>query len=117
MSQIQEIFNKIQETKKQQKDIKATNRDALSNSQELKDITEKIQTLKEQKKGIEDAIKSEFSSEFEKLDSLKLDIESNNIILSDLALNEVVKGEMIEITAQYSNKYEPIFSVKFKKLG
>ena len=117
MSQIQEIFNKIQETKKQQKDIKATYRDALNNSQELKDITEKIQTLKEQKKGIEDAIKSEFSSEFEKLDSLKLDIESNNIILSDLALNEVVKGEMIEITDQYSNKYEPIFSVKFKKLG
>jgi len=117
MSQIQEIFNKIQETKKQQKDIKATYRDALSNSQELKDVTEKIQTLKEQKKGIEDAIKSEFSSEFEKLDSLKLDIESNNIILSDLALNEVVKGEMIEITDQYSNKYEPIFSVKFKKLG
>lgn len=116
MSQLQDIFNKIQETKKTQKDIKATYRDALSNSQEYQQVLEKIKALKEQKKSIEDAIKSDFSSEFDKLDSLKLDLESNNTLLSDLALNEVVKGEMIEITDQYSNKYEPIFSVKFKKI-
>ncbi len=117
MSQkLQEVFNKIQETRKEQKGIKAVYRDALSNSQELKEVLEKIKVLKEQKKKIEDTIKNEFNSEFQKLDGMKLDIESNNMLLSDLALNEVVKGEMIEITDQYSNKYEPIFTVKFKKL-
>lgn len=112
---IQEIFNRIQEAKKQQREIKSAYRDALANSEEYKKASEEIKILKEKKKKIEETIKADFNSEFAKLDGLKLDIETDNILLSDLALNTYAKGEKIEIKDQYENQYEPVFSVRFRK--
>ncbi len=38
------------------------------------------------------------------------------MLLSDIALNYVLNGEEIAITDQKENKYEPLFSVKFKRI-
>ena len=115
MSKIQDVFNRIQETKKKQKDIKDTYRDALANSFDYQDAVDKLKKLRDKKKEIETQIKNDFSSEFTKLDKLKLDLESDNLMMSDIALNYVMKGELIEIKDEYDNQYEPLFSVKFKK--
>ena len=115
MQDIQEIFNHIQEIKKKQKDIKSAYKEALDSSQEYGEINEKLKTLRERKKQIEAATKADFSSEFTKLDDYKIDLESDNAMLSDAALSKMVKGETVEVTDEYNNKYEPIFSVKFKK--
>lgn len=115
MPNLQEVFNRLQETKKEQRTIKSTYKDALATSQSYQQVIEKLQTLKEEKKKIEENIKSDFKSEFDKLDAIKLEIETDKLIMSDLALNEITKGNMIEIVDQYSNKYEPVFSVRFKK--
>lgn len=116
MPKIQDVFNRIQETKNKQKELKAIYKDALANSFEYQDIADKIKKLKEKKKEIESAISSDFSSEFAKLDSIKLDLESDNLMLSDMALNHVMKGELIEIKDADDNKYEPLFNVKFRKI-
>jgi hypothetical protein len=115
MVNLQEIFDRIQKTKKEQKEIKSMHRDALANSNSLQEVIEELKILKERKKGIEDTIKSDFLAELEKLDTLKLDIENDMMLLSDAALSKVMKGEIIEIKDQYENKYEPIFKVQFKK--
>lgn len=114
---MQEIFNRIQETKKQQKQIKSMYRDALVNSAQYKEAESKYKALRIEKKKIEEAIKSDFRGELEKLDAMKTDLESDKILLSDLALNELAKGKMIEIVDESANKYEPVFSVKFRKIG
>ncbi|MDA3840194.1 MAG: hypothetical protein PF572_03820 [Patescibacteria group bacterium] len=116
MSKIQDFFNKIQVSKKKQADIRKMYKDALDTSQQYGEIVEKIKTLRDKKKEIENVIQMDFSSEFDKLENLKIDIESDNMMMSDLALNQLTKGEMIEISDEYENKYEPIFNVKFKKL-
>ncbi len=115
MQNIQEIFDRIQKTKKEQKDIKVMYRDALLNSLVLKEVIDEIKVLKEKKKGLEDAIKSDFLSELEKLDTLKSDIENDTMLLSDAALTMAMKGEIVEIKDEYDNKYEPQFRVQFKK--
>ncbi len=115
MAKLEEIFNKIQNSKKEQREIKAIYKDALTNSGEYKKITEEISELKEKKKSIEEGVKHDFSSEFTKLDSLKTDIESDKTILADIAINQLMKGETVEIIDDYDNKYEPVFSVRFKK--
>jgi superfamily I DNA and/or RNA helicase len=115
MPNVQEIFDRIQKTKKEQKEIKDMYRDALSNSKLLQEVSEELKTLKEKKKGIEDSIRADFNAEFEKLETLKSDIENDSMLLSDAALTMAMKGEMIEIKDQYDNKYEPIFRVQFKK--
>ncbi|MFH1744605.1 MAG: hypothetical protein ABH881_00330 [bacterium] len=116
MTNLQEIFNRIQETKKEQKQIKAMYRDALVGSNAHKDATEELKALKEKKKKIEEAIRDEFKSEFDKLDTLKLDIENDTLLLNDAALSTIMKGETIDIKDVHDNKYEPIFSVRFKKI-
>jgi len=103
------------ESKKEQREIKKMYRDALSTSKVYQDVLEELKVLKDRKKKIEDNIKDNFRSEFDKLDTLKTDIESDKMLISDVAINQLVKGEMVEITDQYENKYEPIFSVRFKK--
>lgn len=112
---LQEVFNRINESKKEQKKIRDSYKDALIQSQEHQRITEELKTLREKKKEIENAIKLDFSKEFDRLDTLKLDIENDTMLLSDAALTQFVNGEQIEVVDENEQKYEPIFIVKFKK--
>lgn len=116
MSKLQEVFDRINESKKEQKELKKMYRDALVNSQEYQMATEELKTVRDKRKEIENKIKADFSSEFDKLDTLKLDIENDMMLLSDAALTQMMNGEMLDIQDQYDNKYEPIFSVRFKKI-
>ncbi len=115
MQNLQEVFLRIQQTKKKQKDIRSAYKDALLNSAEYQDIAEKLKVLRDRKKQIEGTVKSEFSSEFTKLDDLKVDLESDNVLLSDIAMSQLMKGETVEAEDEFQNKYEPLFTVKFKK--
>ena len=115
MSKIQEVFNRIQEAKQEQKKIRDMYKDALANSAEYQEVSEKLKEFKQKKKELEDKIKQDFHKEFEKLETLKADIENDQQVLSDLALSKVSQGEKIEVADQNNVQYEPVFSVKFKK--
>lgn len=115
MQDIQEIFNRIQQIKKQQKDLRNNYKDALNNSGEYAEINEKLRTLRERKKQIELSVKSDMGSDYTKLEDLKIDLESDMEMLSDMALTKMMKGETIEVKDEYDNKYEPVFTVRFKK--
>lgn len=115
MQDIQEIFNRIQEIKKKQKDIRSAYKDALATSQEYKELDDKIKALRMRKKQIETATKANFSGEFTKLEDFAIDLESDNTMLSDAALSKLMKGETVEVKDEYDQTYEPQFSVKFKK--
>lgn len=114
-NKIQEVFNRIQESKKEQKKIKDMYRDALSVSEKYQATLEELKELKEKKKKIENGIQDDFGKEFEKLETFKADIQNDQQILSDLAISKVSKGERIEIEDQNNVSYEPIFSVRFRK--
>ncbi len=115
MKNIDEIFNHIKELKKQQRPIMETYREMLEDSDEYQEITEKLKTFKIKKAQIEENVKGKLRTEFDKLDGIKRDIETHNILLSDAALTKLMKGEKVEIIDEYQNKYEPEFNVKFKK--
>jgi len=95
--QLPEVFKRIQDKKKEQRDLKSIYRDALSVSSEYQQIVE------------------DFKSEFDKLEGLKLNIAGDNQLLSDLAVKNLASGEEIKIIDEYKVEYEPIFSVRFKK--
>lgn len=116
MKSLQEVFNQIQEVKKQQKDIRSSYRDALANSQEFQHAKDQLEAMKIKKKQIEDAIKLEYASELNKLDELKTELEEQTTMLSDIALTKLMNGEQIEEIVDIKNQtYEPILNVKFKK--
>jgi len=115
MVNLQEIFDRIQVTKKEQKDIRSIYRDALAGSAEYQKVVEDYEKIKEKKKEIVDSIKADFRPEFDRLEDLKNSINDDNVMMSDIALTSYLKGEKLEIVDQNQSQYEPIFSVKFKK--
>ena len=116
MSKLQEVFNRIKESKEEQTKIRRSYKDSLDNSQEYKTILEKLKVLKENKKQIEERISSDFKTELSRLDTIKLDIAHDIEMMSDLALNQLVEGKVIEIKDKNDNNYEPLFKVTFKKI-
>lgn len=117
MESIQEIFDRIQEKKREQKEIKDAYKDALENTEGYKEVVDQIKRLKEKKASIEKGIKSQSKKDFDKLDVLKVDIRSDQMLLADLAMTKMMKGEEVGITDAWNNSYQPEFSVKFRKVG
>lgn len=115
MQDVQAIFNRMQVAKKKQKDIKSAYSDALKQNAEYQELLEKIKALQVRRKQIEVSVKQDFSSEFTKLDDLKIDINSDQELLTDAAVTKMMKGETVEVKDEYDQTYQPVFSVKFKK--
>ena len=110
------VFKRIQEKKKEQRELKSMYRDALANHGGYQELLKEIEDLKIKKKQLEAGIKADFKEEFDKLEGIKLNIAGDNQLLSDLALNQFVSGELTKLVDENQVEYEPIFTVKFKKM-
>ncbi len=117
MQDPQEIFNQLEEIKKQQKEIRKEYQDLLGHDGEYKKIKEEFDTVKQTKKTSEIEVQAQMGSSFEKLEELKTERAALEQMLSDIALTNMMKGEQIAITDAHHNEYEPTFAVKFKKIG
>jgi predicted nuclease with TOPRIM domain len=116
MKDLQSVFNKIKEIKEEQKVLKEAYHDALNNSSSYQKVIDELKVLKEKKKSIENGFQQDLYSNFTKLDRLKLDLESEREMLSDIAITQLMNGRTVEVVDKYENKYEPKFSVTFKKV-
>ncbi|MCX6740443.1 MAG: hypothetical protein NTZ49_04420 [Candidatus Parcubacteria bacterium] len=116
MQDIQEIFDRVKKFKADQKVIRDAYKSELSHSSEYQEVKDEIEKLKIHKKEIESTVKSAMIKDFEKLEDLKLDIDADNEMISDLAFNRLIKGEKVEILDELGNKYDPIIIVKFQKV-
>lgn len=115
MSQLQKVYDRIKEAKVAQKEIKDAYKNELDNNPEYQSVKDKLKDLKDKKKTIEEEIKAEMKSSFDKLDDLKIDIESDQEMLNDIAINQLMSGKTVEVVDENEQKYYPVFSVKFKK--
>lgn len=115
MQNIQEVFNRIQKAKEKQKELKKMYKEALDQTPGYKNLVEDFKEIRDKKKQTETQVKQDFAKEFEELDDLKTDIQTDQELISDIALNKLVKGETVEVNDKDDNNYEPVFSVKFKK--
>ena len=111
---LQSVFNRVQTKKKSLGELRKSYKDALETTPGYKKVVEDMQALREQKKTYENSVKEQFADEME---TLKVDITSDQEMMSDIALTKMVKGESVDVTDKYDSSYEPVFSVKFKKLG
>lgn len=111
----QMVFNRMSKNKQEQKELKGAYRDALTHDKHYQEMATALKELREKKIKAEGSIKASFGPEFTRLDELKQLIEEDQILLSDMAFNKLVKGEKIELYDEYESQYEPVLSVKFKK--
>lgn len=115
MPDVQEVFNRIKETKRKAREVKQMYKDELESSAEYRDVIEKLEILKARKKEIEEYTKAQQEGEFRKLDAYKMHVKTDSELLSDLALNTLMKGETVNVKDENDQDYEPVFTVRFKK--
>lgn len=115
MNDLQTVFARIKETKRKQKEIRALYKDELTQHKEYQELLEKLDNLKARKKSIEADIKADLAGEIQKLEAYKMHIQNDNELMSDLAINQLMSGETVELVDENDQKYEPVFTVRFKK--
>lgn len=115
MHDLQEVFNRMQASKKKSRELTSMYKEALNSIGAYQELVEKIAQLRTKKRQIEIATLEDFTEEFKKIDALKTDVKSDSEMLTDIAITRYTKGESLEITDEYENAYEPRFSVRFSK--
>jgi|GEM_PF-481621 len=115
MPSLQEVHARLRAKKREKSEIQKAFKDELVNNPRYQQISEQLKTLKEEKKSIENQAWAAASTDAEKLDLLSLDITSDKVLLSDIALNMYTKGETVEIVDEHNTRWVPSFAVNFKK--
>ncbi len=117
MPNIQETFNKMRELQKEQKEINKMYRDTLANDEIYRELGEKIKQLQERRREVQAIAQAEMGERYVKLEELKSEIQAHKEMLNDLAMRDLMAGKTVEVKDQHDNKYEPAFSVSFKKMN
>jgi hypothetical protein len=113
--QLQLIYDEVAEKKQSQKELQEMYKDALRNVDKYNDLGDKIEKLRNERKGIELKIQSQLGRAYDKLLDIKSEIAAEKVTMTDLAINDLMAGQTVEVEDSFGNKYEPIWSVKFKK--
>ena len=115
MPELNEIFQRINEQKKERRRVQQIYKDMLANSKPYQDAVEALAEARTKKQHIESSVKAEMPTEMDELERLAQSLESDKQLLTDAALTTLMKGQTVEITDENDTAYEPIFSVRFKK--
>jgi hypothetical protein len=111
----QDIFNRIEEAKREQREIKSVYRDMLASSEEYENLTDELKTLKAKKKQIETGMQNQMSEKWSRFEVLQRGVVDDRQLLADAALKDLLNGEPVRVVGQREEEYEPLFAVRFRK--
>lgn len=115
--QLQLIYDEIAEKKQTKKELQEMYKDALNSADEYLELTDKITELREKQKAIKEKIQAQLGRAWERLEDIKVEMDADKIRMTDVALNDLMKGVTVSVKDQYENEYEPIWNVRFKKIN
>jgi len=115
MQNAQEVFNRIEKTKKEIKSIKKFLTEEYEQIPEYTKLSLEKIDLNNKIKQIKLNVDNKFYDEVTKLGDLKIDLKSDKELLADIILSKMFKGEEVELQNQYKQGVLPIFKVIFKK--
>ncbi|MBU0613801.1 hypothetical protein KJ766_00765 [Patescibacteria group bacterium] len=115
MPNLESVYKRIQKNKKEKNQISKMLRDELASNQRYQELVEKLTKLRLEKKAIEDEVKSVSKSDISRMDDLKVEIQTDIELISDIALNMYVQKENVEIIDENDQKWYPQFKVAFKR--
>lgn len=113
--ELKDILASIKEAKRKRLFIKKSLKAELEQSKAYQETVEQIQKLKAKKAQIEAAVRQSMEEDIVKSEQLSVFIKNESELLSDTAMSKYLKGENIEVKDDNDVKYEPRFTVRFKK--
>lgn len=116
MQELKDVFDRIQQKKKERKELVQMFKDELEHNGEYQKILEDLKVLKEKKKSIEDQARANALSDVQQLEDLTEEIKGSQELLADIALSKLMNRETVEIADEDNDiRFVPVFSVRFKK--
>lgn len=115
--QLQLVFSKTDEKRNDLTILKHQINDEIKGLAAYQEIVKEEEAIKLKKKQIILSVKQSNREVIDKIDSLKLDIDSNKQKISDIALADYIAGKDIRLTDKNGFILEPVFIVKYKKTG
>jgi hypothetical protein len=115
MQDIQEIWNRIEDAKRELRELKASYKDALNSTGEYEDLLDELKRQKDKKKTIEAAVDAQFAENSEKMERLAKGISTDKQMMADIALSNLLKGQIVKVVGPNDTEFEPHFSVRFAK--
>lgn len=117
MPDLKEIHARIRAKKDEKRKVNVIFKDVMDQSKPYQDVLDEMKKLKVKKTQIETELRSDFGKEMEQLERLAIDLKSDEVLLTDLSLTMLMKGQSLDLTDENDVKYEPIFRITFKKTG
>ncbi|MBU0625226.1 hypothetical protein KKF05_02680 [Patescibacteria group bacterium] len=114
MLDLKEVHQRLEELKHRRRDLNRMFKDELDQNESYKKIVEELKVLREKKKSIENVARVSCFGGSDELERIKEQIKDEKQLLTDLALNQYVAGQTVEIV-ENETRFVPQFSVKFKK--
>jgi len=115
MPDLKEIHARIRAKKDEKRKVNTIFKDVLSQSKPYQDLLEEIRKLKTKKIQIETEIRTDFGKEMEQLERIAMDVKTDEMLLTDLSLTMLMKGQPLDLTDENDVKYEPVFKITYKK--
>ncbi|MBD3251671.1 hypothetical protein GF380_04445 [Candidatus Uhrbacteria bacterium] len=117
MQDIQDVYNRIQQKKKDRKKIKSLFNEAFDGNTKIQELKDEIKKLQAQKKEIEMEVRADYGTELQDLENIESDIKSDQELMDDIAISTYMKGESISFKDEDDTEFEPVFKVSYKKVG
>lgn len=114
MPSLEEVYRRIQASKKKQKELRDMYREALIQSKSFQEVKDELEKLTEKRRRLEAGIKNEFVNEQAQIDRLKLSVNADKQLLTDMAITQLMKGQTVEINDD-DISLEPVYNVRFKR--
>jgi len=114
--QLQLIHDELLDKQQSAKEIRREYKDLLINSDEYNDLTEEINALREKRAAIEQSIQLGMGRRWEELEETKAEIEEEKEMMTDVAMTNLMDGKTVSVRDKRGDEYEPVWSVKFKKI-
>lgn len=91
-------------------------KDLFKNSEPWREAKQNFITSREKLKSIENTLLQDCPKEQEAIEQLNAEIKNDELVMSDMALNMLLKGEKVEVEDKNGQKYIPELKVKFIKV-
>ena len=114
MPSLNDVYHRLQAAKKKQKELRDIYKDSLTQSKSYQETKDELEKLLEKKRRIETAVKADFVNEQAEIDKLQLSMAADKQLMTDMAITQLMKGEMVEIQDDEVS-LEPVFKVNFKR--
>jgi predicted nuclease with TOPRIM domain len=114
--QLQLIFDEVALKAQEAKAIKAELKDSLDQVSEYVELTEEAKRINERRKALREDIRRKMGDRYAKLEELEDDLKDDKQMMSDLAMAGITEGKPQTVKDSWGNEYEPVFSVKFRRV-